>query len=99
MKVTITYYDTDSLTREEVVRQAKHNYGEHAQVEIMPTSDDPKDLIYFALQQLVTYEQLSSYFDAPHTYKESMSELHARMLSIANQEIYNVLLDNEKKVS
>lgn len=99
MKVTLTYYDSDSLTKEEVVRQAKHNYGEHVQVEILPTSDEPKELIYFAIQQLATYEQLSALFDAPHTYKSKMSELHSRILAICNEEVYSVLEDNEKRVA
>ena len=89
----------ESYYKEEVISQAKHNYGEHVQVEVMPTSDDPKDLIYFAFQQMATYEQLGVYFDAPHRYKEKMAELHARLMSICNSEIYSVLEDNEKRVS
>lgn len=99
MKVTITYYDTDSLTKEEVIRQAKHNYGEHVQVEVMPSSDNPKELIYFAIQQLATYEQLSVLFDAPHRYDSEVEKLRARLKEILNYELEAVIKDNEKKVS
>ena len=99
MKVIITYYDSDSLTKEEVVQQAKNNYGEHTHVEILPTSSDPKDLIYFAIQQLATYEQLSALFDAPHLYKSKVAELQAKIQAICNTECYSVLEDNEKRVT
>ena len=99
MKVIITYYDSDTLTKEEVIRQAKDTYGEHTQVEVMPTSDDPKDLLYFAMQQMSTYEQLSALFDAPHLYQKTMNELRARMLNICTEELEAVIKDNEKRVS
>ena len=38
MKVSITYHDNESFTIEEVVKQAVHNYGKTAIVEVMPES-------------------------------------------------------------
>lgn len=99
MKITLTYYDTDSLTKEEVIQQAKRNYGEHVQVDIMPTSSDPKDIIYFALQQLVTYEQLSALFDAPHLYENQLIVLRARIRELLDLELESVIKDNEKRVA
>lgn len=99
MKVTLTYYDSDSLTKEEVIQQAKRNYGEHVQVSIMPTSSDPKDIIYFAIQQLITYEQLSALFDAPHLYDNQLITLRGRIRELLDLELESVIKDNEKRVS
>jgi len=49
MKITLSYYDTDSFTVEEVVKQAVHNYGKAVKVDITPESNKPHDLIYFGI--------------------------------------------------
>lgn len=81
------------------MQQAKRNYGEHVQVEVTPTSSDPKDIIYFAIQQLVTYEQLSALFDAPHLYENELVVLRARIRELFDLELESVIKDNEKRVS
>jgi len=53
MKVTITYHDSESFTVEEVVKQAVHNYGRLAQVEVMPESTMAYDHIYFVYNSLL----------------------------------------------
>lgn len=99
MKVTITYYDYDSLTKEEIIRQAKHNYGEHVEVKVEPDSNSPTDMLHFALQSIVTYDQLSLFFDAGPLYRDKLLEVKASLLDRVEKELDNIILDNEEKVT
>lgn len=98
MKVTITYHDNDSFTVEEVVKQAVHNYGRAAQIEVMPESTMAYDYIYFGLQQLITHEQLSLLFDKDSTYQQDIKKLRDGVLYKVTEIIDQVIIDNESKV-
>lgn len=99
MKVTITYHDNDSFTVEEVVKQAVHNYGRLAQVEVMPESTMAYDHIYFGLQQLVTHEQLSMLFDKGSSYQQDIKRLRDEIIYKVTEIIDQVIVDNESRVS
>ena len=98
MKVTITYHDNDSFTIEEVVKQAVHNYGKTAQIEIMPESTMAYDHIYFGLQQLITHEQLSLLYDKDTAYQQDIKKLRTEILYKVSEIIDQVIIDNEAKV-
>jgi hypothetical protein len=98
MKVTITYHDNDSFTVEEVVKQATHNYGKAAQVNIMPESTMAYDHIYFGLQQLITHEQLSLLYDKDTVYQQDIKKLRESVLYKVTEIIDQVIIDNESKV-
>lgn len=98
MKVTITYHDNESFTVEEVVKQAVHNYGKAAQVEITPESTMAYDHIYFGLQQLITHEQLSLLFDKDTAYQQDLKKLREQVLYKVTEIIDQVIIDNESKV-
>ena len=99
MKVTITYHDNVSYTVEEVVKQALHNYGRSAQVEVMPESTMSYDHIYFGLQQLITHEQLSLLFDRDNTYQQEIKKLREHVVYKVTEIIDQVIVDNESKVA
>jgi hypothetical protein len=98
MKVTITYHDSESFTVEEVVKQAVHNYGRLAQVDVMPDSTMAYDHIYFGLQQLVTHEQLSMLFDKGCSYQQDIKRLRNQIIYKVTEIIDQVIVDNESKV-
>lgn len=98
MKVTITYHDNESLTVEEVVRQATHNYGKSAKVEIEPESWIAYDAIYFGLQQLITHEQLSLLYDRGSNYQQDLKKLRSDVLYKVQELLDQVIIDNESKV-
>jgi len=98
MKVTITYHDSESFTVEEVVKQAVHNYGRLAQVEVMPESTMAYDHIYFGLQQLVTHEQLSLLFDKGTSYQQDIRRLRDQIIYKVTEIVDQVIIDNESKV-
>jgi hypothetical protein len=98
MKVTITYHDNDSFTMEEVVKQAVHNYGKAAQVEVMPESTMAYDYIYFGLQQLLTHEQLSLLYDGGATYQQDIKKLREQVMYKITEIVDQVIIDNESKV-
>lgn len=98
MKVIITYNDGDSFTVEEVVKQAVHNYGKSATINIMPDSTKPHDLIYFGLQQIITHEQLSILYDDNPNYHNSIQKLRNNVLYKVQEIIDQVIIDNEAKV-
>jgi len=99
MKVQITYYDNDSFTMEEVVKQAVFNYGKAAQVEVMPESTMAYDHIYFGLQQLITHEQLSMLFDRGTTYQQDIKKLRDQVLYKITEIVDQVIIDNESRVA
>jgi hypothetical protein len=99
MKVTITYYDNDSLTIEEVVARAKHAYGDFVEVSVQPTSNKPSDMLYFALQQMLTHEQLSIFFDDKNQYPTRLAKLRSETLAAVQKELSSVIKDNEIKVT
>ena len=99
MKVTITYYDNDSLTIEEVVARAKHAYGDFVEVSVQPTSNKPSDMLYFALQQMLTHEQLSIFFDDKNQYPGKLAKLRSDTLASVQKELSAVIKDNEIKVT
>lgn len=98
MKVTITYHDTESFTVEEVVKQAVHNYGKQAQIEVMPDSTIAYDHIYFGLQQLITHEQLSLLYDKSGDYHTELAKLRSQIIFKTTEIIDQVIVDNESKV-
>ena len=98
MKVTITYHDNESFTVEEVVKQAVHNYGKLAQVEVMPESTLAYDYLYFGLQQLMTHQQLSMLFDKDSNYQQELKRLRDNIIYKVTEIIDQVIVDNESKV-
>ena len=99
MKVNIEYYDNESLTVEEVVKQAVHNYGKNVKVEVMPESTIAYDLIYFGLQQLITHEQLSMLFSKNDSYQHDLKGLRSDVFYKVQEIIDQVIIDNEGKVA
>jgi hypothetical protein len=99
MQVTIKYFDNESLTVEEVVQQAVHNYGKNVKVDVMPESTIAYDLIYFGLQQLITHEQLSLLFSKNEAYQFELQKLRSDVTFKVQEIIDQVIIDNESKVS
>ncbi len=99
MEVHIKYTDDHSLTVEEVVQQATHNYGKNAVVSIMPDSLKPHDLIYFGLQQIITHRQLSMLYDEKLGYQAGIQKLRNETLYKIQEILDQVIIDNETKVA
>ncbi|HEY9701868.1 MAG TPA: hypothetical protein V6C58_05460 [Allocoleopsis sp.] len=98
MLVTIKYHDSESLTTEEVVNLAHHNYGESASIMVEADSPAPHDRILFALQQIVTPRQLVLLFDNKFTYQKDIKLLRAEVLQKLEELLDTVIIDNETKV-
>lgn len=98
MKVKLTYFDNSSFTIEEVVRQAKINYGNKCLVEVYPDSNSPQDILYFALQQLVTQDQLSLLYTSEDSYPKDLEKLIDNVNKISEDTLHHVITDNEIKV-
>lgn len=99
MQVTIKFHDEESLTVEEIVRNAVHNYGKAASIEVMPDSTKAHDMIYFGLQQIMTHEQLGIFYDDRHSYQSELKKLRAKTLVKIEELIDQVIIDNESKVT
>lgn len=99
MKVTVSYYDNNSLTVEEVVRQAEHNYGKNVSVDIRPESGMAYDHVYFGIQQLLTHRQLSLLYERNSNYQEEVRKLRADVISNLHEIVDQVIIDNETKVA
>lgn len=99
MQVTIRYHDSESLTVEEIVRNATHNYGKAAEVEILPDSTKAHDMIYFGLQQIVTHDQLGILYNDKHAYQSEIQKLRNRTLVKIQEILDQVIIDNESRVT
>lgn len=99
MQVTIKYSDDSSLTKEEILRQCYHNYGESAQVEIMPDSSKPHDLIYHAVRLIMTHDQISMFFDNKLEYPKKIQKLRNEMIMKISEIVDQVIIDNEERVT
>lgn len=98
MKVTVEYYDTESLLVEEIQKQAKTNYGATASVKVTPESDTPLDIIYFGLQRYITGKHLSLLYDSGSTYQQDLEKLRAETLYKLGEILDEVLMDNEARI-
>lgn len=99
MKVNVSYFDDSSLTVEEVVKLAEHNYGKNVHVEVYSDSPAAHDLIYFALQQIVTFRQLSLLYDNKDTYQKDIKMLRAEVLGKLEDILDSVIIDNESRIA
>jgi hypothetical protein len=81
-----------------VVRQATHNYGKLAQVEVMPDSTMAYDHIHFGLQQLINHEQFSMLFDRDSNYQADVSKLRKEVLYKVSEIVDQIIIENESKV-
>ena len=99
MQVKIIYNDNDSLTMEEVVKQARDNYGPLADITVSPDSSMAYDLIYFGLQQLITKEQISMLYEKNGNYNGDIKQLRSKVLQKVTDITDQVIVDNESKVA
>lgn len=98
MKVKIEYNDTTSVAPEEIVEEAKRMYGESVSISILPDSDDPFNLLYFAIQSHITMRQVHSYYDDGILYEEKLKILRRDVLSLVDEVFDVVVSDNEDKL-
>ena len=99
MQVTIKYNDDHAFTVEEVVALAHTNYGKMAKVEVQSDSPAPHDLLYFALQQMVTYRQLALLYDDKYKYQSDIKHLRSEILVKLGEILDSVIIDNESRVA
>lgn len=98
MHVLIEYHDDSALTVEEVVKQAITTYGKNTKVEVRADSPAPHDLIYFALQQIITYKQLALLYDNKYSYQKDIKSLRTETLLKLEEILDSVIIDNESRV-
>ena len=98
MQVTIKYFDNESFTKEEIVRNAIHHFGRGAEVTVMPDSTNAHDFLYFGIQQIITHEQLGLFFNNRDTYSQDISKLRKDTLEKLAEILDTVIIENEAKV-
>ena len=77
MQVTLIYNDPKSLTVEEVVRNARDQYGSAAKVVVGPDSSTPHDHVMHGIQCMITHSQISMLFDKSSNYPVEIKTLRA----------------------
>ena len=98
MQITIRYHDDTALTIEEVVKQATNAYGKAARVDVVPDSNKPHDMIYFAVQCMITHQQLGLLYDDKLGYQESIQKIRNETLYKLEEILSQVIIDNESRV-
>lgn len=95
MKVEIEYQDLDALAPEEIVARAKRLFGKTTRVRVSPDSSEPYNLMYFAIQQLVTSDQVTSYIDDGVMYKTNLEKIKNEAREQFENILEHVVSDNE----
>lgn len=99
-KVNIQYVDSKSLTAEEVARIAKDIHGKDAVVEVTSINDSIESHLYHAIQKMITEEQVGLFFEFyPHLYEPKLDELKSKVMTKVQDVFYQVVKDNEERVS
>ena len=97
MRVKITYLDSESLVKDEVVQNAKSRYGENCVVEVLPANNTPESFISFGIKQLITMNQLEYYFDLNERgYGVKKEELKSEILSLVSNLFDEIVEETEK---
>ncbi len=99
MQVIVKYHDRDSFLIEEVIKQAKNNYGARVSVEIQPDSNTPMDYLYFAIQRLITGDHITLLFDSGSMYKKDLEKLRAEIMYKVGEVVDDVILENEARIN
>ena len=97
MKIVAKFHDTDSFTSTEAIRRAKDVLGEYTDIKAYPSTTDPWDGVYFAIQQVITDDQLNYLFDEGALYPQKIKELRSKILGRLTEELDEVIKDNEYK--
>lgn len=98
MRVKIEIDDKEAFTIEDAKKMYSTPFSD-AKVEVLPDSNDPKDFIYFGIQNLYTIDQLDIFYEYyPYLYDENLSVLKQRILKEVSSIIDQVFRDNELKV-
>lgn len=98
MRVKIEVNDKEAFTIEDAKKMYSTPFSE-AKVEIFPDSDNPRDFIYFGVQNLYTIDQLDIFYEYyPHLYEENLLALKEKILKEISQIVDQVFRDNELKV-
>lgn len=84
---------------DEVIRQAKHNYGTGVQVEILPESTTTNDMLHFSLYQMIVHKQLSLLYDTKSAYQQDIRKLREEVLFKVQEALDDVIIEIESKAS
>jgi hypothetical protein len=98
MQVTIKYHDDSALTPDEVVAHAKRMYGQSATIRVLPDSPDTYSLLYFAIQKIITNDQIDALFHDKALYPESVDKLKNKAYKAFEEALVQVLRDNEERI-
>lgn len=98
MQVVLKYHDNNSFLIEEIIKQAKNNYGSQVAVSISPDSDTPIDYLYFAIQRLITGDHLSLLYDSGSMYQKDLERLRAETMYKIGEVLNEVIMDNETRI-
>jgi hypothetical protein len=98
MQVTIKYHDDSALTPDEVVAHAKRMYGQSATIRVLPDSPDTYSLLYFAIQKIITLDQIDALFHDGALYPERVELLKKKAYASFDEALTQVLKDNEERV-
>ena len=98
MKVRIEYIDENSLAPEEIKSNFRNLLGQGTRVTVGPDSDDSFSLIYFAIQELITARQVSSFHDDGPLYSVKLDAIRTEVEALCKEALEEVIADNENKL-
>lgn len=99
MRVKVEFEDKSAFTAEEAEKAYKLSFGKDAQVEILPHNNTQEAYLYFALQSMITMDQLEDFYEFfPHGYPDRIDALKERTLEKVSLILDQVIQDNESRI-
>lgn len=99
MRVKIEFDDNTAFTAEEAEQRYKTSFGEGASIEVLPRNNSNDAYLYFALQNLITVEQLELFFEYyPYGYPDKLDKLKEEVMLKVSNILDKVIQNNESKV-
>lgn len=96
-RVNIEYIEQD-LTMEEVQELVRKKYGDAASVSFSPATTSDESALDFAIQKLVTKDQLTALFGTRELYPNFRRVIRERAITKISSLLDGVLEENERKL-
>ena len=99
MRIKLEYRDTDSYVAQEAIVNLKNRHGPNCEVHAMPDNDTPEAYIHFAIRELISVDQLETYFEySGQGYEVEIQRLKDKVLDIVSKQFDAVIRENEKRL-
>lgn len=97
MQITVQFKDNTSFNKKDAETTYSNMFDGLTVVTTAPNNDSPEEHIYYALQALITEDQINAYYDQEFQYDVEEAKIIKNVSKIISNVLKKVLEDNLKK--